>query len=563
MKTRRHVASVIAGLASAVLMLAGCSSSGGANAGSGAGTTPVTTSGATDSSGSTASSSGSGSGPSSVTTAPAASRKPLTIAINSTPGTLDPALALGNALVIGRFLYDPLVNLTADGKVVSGLAESWTLTDKGAIFVLRQGVTCSDGHALVASDVKKWFDHIIDPATNPPIILSYFGGQKFQTKADDTARTFEITLDNPYSFLLQALTNVGVVCPGGLADPKKLFQTADGTGPYTLSNVNPDIEYQLALRQDYQWGPDGVSAASLTSMPSQVSFKVVADADTGANMMLSNQINLLQGDKSIKDRLAADAKITATVFQGSDSLYLFPNQHPGTVLADEPVRKAIALAIDRDSWAAAATGGEYTIANSLTTTSPPMCPDTLTQAAVPTGNLDQAKALLDGDGWKEGAGGKRTKDGKELSVKILGISGASAQWEYTQQVLGQLGIGSTIDLREARDYGDQLAKGIGWDLTYISLGTASPSLWTALLNSPDKSVYAGINNPAYNDLAGKALGTPGEAGCQLWDQAGAEIMKAVNVYPIATTKQFVFTTPGVGFQMTDFYFIPTSMKATT
>src|SRR3954453_13975122 len=82
----------------------------------------------------------------------------ITMALAADPGTLDPTKTLlGAAQQINRFTYDALVNTDRDGKIVSGLAEKWTVSPTTLTFTIRKGVTCADGTPFGASNVKDNF----------------------------------------------------------------------------------------------------------------------------------------------------------------------------------------------------------------------------------------------------------------------------------------------------------------------------------------------------------------------------------------------------------------------
>src|SRR5215475_8333915 len=80
--------------------------------------------------------------------------KTFTLVLGADPGNLDPHLtSLSVTLEVDRFLYDSLVNIDPSGNLVPGLAASFEGTTTTAKYVLRKGVTCSDGTPLTASVV--------------------------------------------------------------------------------------------------------------------------------------------------------------------------------------------------------------------------------------------------------------------------------------------------------------------------------------------------------------------------------------------------------------------------
>ncbi len=80
----------------------------------------------------------------------------LRVALTTMPNALDlPIAAERNATTASWQLYDSIVWVDDDGKVVPALAESWEISDDGTeyTFTLRQGVTFHNGEAFTADSV--------------------------------------------------------------------------------------------------------------------------------------------------------------------------------------------------------------------------------------------------------------------------------------------------------------------------------------------------------------------------------------------------------------------------
>ncbi|MGB5491801.1 MAG: ABC transporter substrate-binding protein, partial [Woeseiaceae bacterium] len=79
------------------------------------------------------------------------------------PGSLDPALAEDiHAFNILTDLYEGLVAESASGKLVPGVAESWTISDDGLVytFVLREDGRWSNGEPLTSNDFVRSFRRV-------------------------------------------------------------------------------------------------------------------------------------------------------------------------------------------------------------------------------------------------------------------------------------------------------------------------------------------------------------------------------------------------------------------
>ena len=109
------------------------------------------------------------------------------VGLPAKPATLDPHMALTRAdHILARELFVGLTALDAEGKVIAGLAENWTISPDRLVytFALRDNLTWSDGQSLDATTVVKSIERALDPATNAP-----FAAQLLNIK-NGTGRTF-------------------------------------------------------------------------------------------------------------------------------------------------------------------------------------------------------------------------------------------------------------------------------------------------------------------------------------------------------------------------------------
>jgi peptide/nickel transport system substrate-binding protein len=130
--------------------------------------------------------------------------------------SLDPAEAfeLSTGEITGN-TYNMLVRLDINDttKVVSDIAESWTVSDDGLTytFKLKPNLTFASGNPITAEDVAWSFERAVKLNKSPAFILQQFGltGDNITEKAKATdASTFVFTVDKGYapSFVLNCLT---------------------------------------------------------------------------------------------------------------------------------------------------------------------------------------------------------------------------------------------------------------------------------------------------------------------------------------------------------------------
>ena len=84
------------------------------------------------------------------------------------PDSIDPQLArMEAAMTILRDCYEGLISMAADGSIIPGAGESWSVSDDGRIYTfrLRKSARWSNGDPLVAEDFAFAFRRLVDPKT--------------------------------------------------------------------------------------------------------------------------------------------------------------------------------------------------------------------------------------------------------------------------------------------------------------------------------------------------------------------------------------------------------------
>ncbi len=188
------------------------------------------------------------------------------------PSTLDPQLSTDlNSTVILAEVFDGLVSLDRDLKLVPGLAESWKVRDdsKTYTFSLRRDARFHSGKPVTAQDVKWSIERAADPKTQSTTVDTYLGDivgvrDKLAGKSQEVTgvkviddHTVEMTIDAPKAYFLSKLTysTALVLNRDNVQSGRDWFMTPDGTGPFKLKEYVPGDHILLVLNPDYYQGP--------------------------------------------------------------------------------------------------------------------------------------------------------------------------------------------------------------------------------------------------------------------------------------------------------------------
>ncbi|MDC7245190.1 MAG: ABC transporter substrate-binding protein [Sphaerochaetaceae bacterium] len=320
--------------------------------------------------------------------------KVLTIGVDQEAIGLDPHIV--TAFSSHRridLMYNRLVRLDENLVVVPDLAESWEIPDNLTyIFHLREGVKFHNGRELVADDVKYSLERVMDPKTASPG-KSYLALVESVEVVDQY--TVKLTLSAPLASLLDSLTsnNLSIVPKEAVEEYGNLQKVAVGTGPFMLDEWVADNSMTLVKNPDY----------FIEGEPKvdKVIFRVIPEA-----------ASLLAGVKS-GDLDIATISDGATIRQAKNTSGVVVKSKPGINVrtfgfnttrepfTDERVRRALALAIDRDEIVMMAEFGMGTPTGPI--------PVAATDWALPLDelpvnevNYEKAKALLAEAGYPDG-----------------------------------------------------------------------------------------------------------------------------------------------------------------
>jgi len=478
---------------------------------------------------------GSSGGSASSSSADLVNGKPFTMAIATDPGSLDPDMTvLSVTRGMDRFLYATLINLAPNGSVQPFLADKWQADTEKASFTLRKGVTCSDGSPLTATQVADNINFVADTNNNSPLLgLQVMPGSK--ATGDDAAGTVEVTSGAPDAFLLRNLGTLSIACGNALTDRSLLAKGQGGTGMFKMGDIVANDHYSMTRRTDFTWGP-GDWDKNQKGLPDTVTFKVVQNESTSANLLLSGQLNaatILGPDQ---------ARLTSANLFHADGQTplgeLWFNEGDGHPGQDPAVRKAIIQALDLPQVGKVLTNGKGKPATGFVTLLPKPCSGDTVSGNVPDHDVSAAKSALDAAGWKAGAGGVRSKDGKPLAITSLygtqlGPTESSAA-ELIQSGLKALGADVTLKGVDSPGLNTAYFGTGAWDVSMAPVTLNLPSQLVPFVSGPvppDGTNFGHIQNKDYESSVQTAATKAGSDGCDDWNNAEKALVKAVDAVP--------------------------------
>ncbi|MEN4576010.1 peptide ABC transporter substrate-binding protein [Pantoea agglomerans] len=434
--------------------------------------------------------------------------------IKDEPASLDPLKAVGlPEIQVIRDLFEGLTNQDAQGKIVPGVAQSWSSSDnKTWVFTLRNNARWSNGDPVTAQDFVYSWQRLVDPKNSSAFAwfagLSGIQNAAAITKGEMTPdklgvvaqskNQLKVTLDRPVPWFPALVANVAlfpvpqkIIAQQGdsWTSPGKLV----GNGAYQLSErvVNEKI---VLTRNPHYW--DGAH-----SVLTKVTFVPINEESSATKRYRSNDIDITE---SFPKNMYALLKKTLpgevyTPDQLGTYYYAFNTQKGPT--ADVRVRKALSWSIDRKVIAEKVLGtGEkpaWHFTPDVTAGFKPL--PTFMQQHDQNSLNAQAKSLLAAAGYGPG---------KPLKLKLLYNTSESHQKiaiAVASMWKKNLGVDVTLENQEWKTYIDSRNSG-NFDVIRASwVGDYNePSTFLNLLTSGNSSNIARFNNADYDAVIAKA-----------------------------------------------------------
>ena len=463
----------------------------------------------------------------------------------SEPQDIDPHVVTGvtehniiTALTEGLVSKDPV-----DLHPVPGVAERWEVSPDGRVYTfhLRADARWSNGDPVTAVDFVRSFQRMLTPslAAEYSYMLHYavnaraynegtltdFAEVGFEALDD---RTLRITLNQPTPYFLSLLTHYSwfpVHLPtvekfGGL-DRKGTKWTLPGNfvgnGPFNLKEWIPN-QVLTVSKSDTYWDRDIVRL-------NEIRFHPIESLDTEERMFRTGQLHITREVPLSKiDVYKRDQPefIHIDPYLGTYYLRVNVTRPP---LDDVRVRRALALAIDRESLVTHVTKGGQIPAYHFTP------PDTAGYTATGRieGDLEEARRLLAEAGFPDGEGFPgfdllyNTSESHRVTAEAL-----QQMWATRLNISVGLVNQEWKVYLDSQDNLDFSVARAGWIADYVD-----PHVFLELFVTGGGNNDTGWSNPRYDALLDSALKAPDrESRYALYQEMETILMTELPVIPI-------------------------------
>ncbi|RLK64173.1 ABC transporter substrate-binding protein [Atopobacter sp. AH10] len=394
--------------------------------------------------------------------------KTLTVGLSGDAISLDPVMTNDNqSSNVMTQIYEGLVKLDKDGKIVPALAESYEQVDDVTYrFKLKKGVKFHNGEEMKASDVV----FSLKRAIVAPNVTHLF-----QTIDENTVKALddysvEFKQKEPFAGIMSALCHPG----GFIVNEKAVKKAGDdysqhpvGTNALKFVKWSRSNSIELEKFKDYHGEKLGFDKLVLRVIP-EPSNRVIELESGGVDMAY----DIIATDlKKVEEN--PDLNLIKSLDYGETYMGFNCAKKP---LNDPKVREAISLALDTDSIVKAVF---HDLGKTAKGVLPPTLPYSIAdKQSLQKRDVEKAKALLKEAGVEKGF---------KLSIATNENKDRSDMATAMKEQLAEVGIDASINVLEWSAFNDLLKKG-GQDLFMIA--------WTADSSDPDTFLFPCFHSSA-------------------------------------------------------------------
>lgn len=403
---------------------------------------------------------------------------------------LDPALDWNGWYVYMYGVGETLVKFNEKMEIKPLLADSWRRVDGlNWRFHIRKGVTFHNGTPVTAAAVKSSLERSLKLNKRAQEILLI---DSIKAHGEELTITTKI----PYEAFLGNMADPLAIIMDTTAKDDAVAKAPVCTGPFRISSYRENEQVTVEKYEGY-WGDK--------ALIDRATFKYIKDGNTRslalqngevdvANYISSSNIPLFEGNSNYKAEKISSLRIIM-------SFVNFNNEF----LKDPAVRKALALGVDRQTYAEKLLNGTAVAAVGPFPVSLPFGGKSLKGYSF---NRAAAAQILSEAGYQDTNGdGIREKNNRKLKLRLALYTTRSELPVLAQAIQAQLqeiGIGVKLESYESVS---QVLQSKNFDLGLYSVNTATSGDPQAFLElyyrTGGNANYGGYSNPTVDALIDK------------------------------------------------------------
>lgn len=266
------------------------------------------------------------------------------------------AYIAGPGYTQASFIYDTLLWRDADGELLPWLARQYERSDDGRTYTfdLRDDVRWHDGRPLTAHDVAFTFRYYADHTLGPLVVVQPQGVTEVEALDDHRV---EIRLVRPDQTFLPWTAGALPIVPehvwSDVDDPAAAQDVAVlvGSGPYRLQSYSgSEAALLYGANDDYFLGRPFVKRLEFTPVGNQINALLGGEVDAATTDVNGARPEVLAP-------FTSDPSFGVEEYPAGFTFPLFWNLHGDGPLTDVRVRRACAMAIDRNDVVQRLAGG--------------------------------------------------------------------------------------------------------------------------------------------------------------------------------------------------------------
>lgn len=361
----------------------------------------------------------------------------VTIAVWQSPTTLNNFLGAQNVMNdIITLVIEGMTRIQPDGTRVANLVKQVPALDNGGVsadgktitYHLKEGVRWSDGTPFTCDDAKFTWQAVMTPNVG---VTSTTGYSDIATVECPDPLTVVVKYKNFYAPYIGVFDRI---LPKSVGDPKNMKnweynRKPLGTGPFKIQEWVTDDHLTLVRNENYREADKPYLE--------QIIVRIVPSVDAGLKLLSTGEVDIVWSipiDNVPQLEKMSGVKYSAPPRLGGERIFLNLAESkdasdptkPHQILGDVQVRKALALAINKQRIVDNLLFGKVALLPSELNIGPFACDNIKQYPYDPT----QSKKILDAAGWVVGSdgirvakGSKFTPDGTRLRLKYSTTSG--------------------------------------------------------------------------------------------------------------------------------------------